>query len=897
MEFVRSNPNVRLVGMDQLPGRTNYFLGNDPSRWRLNIPNYASVLYKHLYPGVNLKFYGNSSQLEFDFVLAPGADPHSIFLEFPGSERLLLDAGGNLNVWLGGASFMFHKPRVYQMINHKRRQIDARFRIGKDGRVAFRVARYDPARSLVIDPTVSPILSYSTYLGGSQDDVGTAVALDSSGNAFLAGYTDSTDFPVLGGTQTSAAGGYDAFVAELNSSGTALVYSTYLGGSMDDHAEAIVVDSSGNAYVTGDTASADFPTVDSLGTCGQGASDAFVAKLNSDGSKLLFATCFGGSQADHGMGIALDPSQNMYVVGDTSSSDFPITTGAFQATAGGGTDAFITEIKADGSSILYSTFLGGSSDDHARAVALNASGDLLVVGNTTSPDFPVTDSAFQKTFGGSGGLNIGDAFVTELKPAGSGSADLVYSTYLGGASDDGATGVVVDGTGDAYVTGLTFSTRFPTVTPFQAGLAGGDDAFVAKLNPAASGSASLVFSTYLGGSGDDQGTGIAVDSSDNVYISGVTASTDFPVAGAFQPANASASGLQDAFYAKLVSAGNALVHSSYLGGSGDDVGRSIAIDSSGDAYIIGNTASTNFPATTGAFETAFGGAGTDNYGDVFITKILPSPTVTPSPTSLNFDGVDAGSSSGSQSVRITNTGDAPLSITSIVPSAPFSESNGCQSTIAVAAHCSINVVFSPVGVGAASGTLSITDNAGGSPQLIPLEGNAVGFSLTASSTTAQVTAGQSANYSLQITPNGFTGPVSLSCSGAPAGASCSVSPSSTTLDGSAATNISVSVSTSAHSTLPVMAPKSTQRPTDRIILLLLLALLLSAWFATFGRRWARLSHVKFALVLLLLLGAVGCTVSGSSSSKVGTAIGTYQLKVVGTSGSFSTSVNLTLTVK
>lgn len=896
MNFVGANPEVGLDGIDELPGKTNYFLGSNPDDWRTSIPNYAQVVYRQIYPGVDVVFHGSQRQLEFDFLVSPGTDPQIISLGILPSHHLHLDQDGNLEVRTNGEVLVLHKPSVYQRIGSGTHPIDGGFVLRKRNRVGFRIGAYDPTLALVIDPMVSPIISYSTYLGGSRDDAGTAVAVDTSGNAYLSGYTDSTDFPTVGGEQKALKGSYDAFVAKLNSTGTALVYSTYLGGSMNDLAEAIAIDSSGDAYVTGYTASPDFPGVNPLGKCGLGASDAFVAKISADGSKLLFSTCLGGSQADQGLGIALDSSQNMYVVGDTSSSDFPVTSGAYQTIYGGNADAFFTEIKADGSSLLYSTFLGGSSDDHARGVALDPLGHVLITGNTTSPDFPVTASAYQKAFGGSGALNLGDAFVSEIQPAGGGSADLLYSTYLGGASDDAATSVAADATGYAYVTGLTASTRFPTVKPFQPGLAGGDDAFVAKLNPAASGAASLVFSTYLGGSGGDEGTGIVVDSADNIYVSGVTTSKDFPVAGAFQLANASVNGL-NAFYAKLVSAGNAIIHSSYLGGSSNDTGRAIAIDSSGNAYLVGNATSPDFPVTAGALETTYGGAGTDNYGDAFITKILPSPTLTPAPASLSFNTVNAGSTTGPQTITLTNTGDAPLSVSGIIAGSPFSQSNTCQTPVAVLARCTVNVIFSPGGIGTASGTLSVADNAGGSPQVIPLSGTAVGFAISASNTTAQVTAGAPASYSLTITPNGFSGPVSLGCSVAPTGPACTLSPSSVTLDGSTAESISVSVSTTSRSTLPPPFHLAPLPPQVEIVIALMGCLLIVCFLVFSVGRWPRPALLKLALVLFLSAIAAGCTISGGSSSKAGTPPGTYQISVSGTSGGFSAGVNLSLVVQ
>jgi Beta-propeller repeat/Cep192 domain 4 len=910
MELVGGNRSAVFRGLDELPGKSNYFLGNTPKNWRLGIPNYARVVDEQVYPGVDLVFRGNPQRLEYDFIIAPGANPRIIAMTFPRAETLRFDRAGNVNLRVAGRSFLLHKPEVYQRIGGAKRVIAAGFTLRGPKQVAFRIAAYDSTQPLIIDPTVSPILGYSTYLGGTKDDIGTGIAVDSSGNAYIAGYTDSTDiFPsaVVGaGFQTSLAGGLDAFVVKLNSGGTALLYATYVGGktpslgeiNADDRAQALAIDSSGNAYITGDTASSDFPTLNPLSaqSCGQGGADVFVTKLNPTGSGLVFSTCLGGAQDDHGLGIALDSSNNVFVTGDTASSTtFPTTTGAFQTTFGGGaTDAFVTEIKADGSALLYSTFLGGSGDDHARGIAVDSSGNAYVAGNTASSNFPISTgatAAFQGTFQGSGAFGLGDGFVTKLNPAGTGSSDLVYSTYLGGANDDVANSITVDSSGKAYVTGLTFSSRFPTANPYQASLAGGDDAFIAKLDPSASGSASLVYSTYVGGKGADQGGSIAVDSAGNAYVIGVTNSFDFPIAGAFQTTNNSL--FSSAFYVKLAPAGNALVHSSFLGGSDANVGRTIAIDSSGNAYLSGNTTSADFPTTTGAFETGFGGTGSASIGDAFVTKVLPSPTVTSSPSTLSFGNVDAGSSSSSMPTTLTNTGDASLSITNIAANGPFSESNNCPATLSVAANCTINVVFTPIGVGSTNGSVSITDNAGGSPQSISITGSGLGFALSATSTSQQVSPGGTATYSLTITPNGFTGPVSLSCIGAPAQSTCAISPSSVSLDGSTAVALTVTVKTSAKSSLP---PNSAPRswPPQLPIWLPLLAGILTLGLAGLAWRKRRLAPLGLAAALLLFSAGFGCTLGSSSP---GTPKGTYTLQATGTSGGFSRGLALTLTVQ
>jgi hypothetical protein len=476
--------------------------------------------------------------------------------------------------------------------------------------VGFAVATYDTSLPLVIDP----VLCYSTYLGGNSADEGRSIAVDSSGSAYVTGYTFSTDFPTTTGTfQTTTFGGStDAFVTKLNPTGSALVYSTYLGGGYYDFGHGIAVDASGNAYVTGDTSSTDFPTTaGAFQTTLGGIRNGFVTKLNPSGSAQVYSTYLGGSYSDAGLGIAADRSGNACVTGLTFSTDFPTTAGAFQPTFGGGgsIDAFVTKLNPTGSAQVYSTYLGGSGGDEGLGIAVDASNNAYVTGFTQSTNFPTTSGAFQPTFGG-----YNDAFVTKLNATG--SAPLVYSTYLGGSDFERGFGIAVDTLGNAYVTGVA-GTNFPTTSgAFQTTFGGIIvDAFATKINP--TGSAPLVYSTYLGGSQFDQANGIAVDASDNAYVTGVTTSTDFPTtSGAFQT---TFGGYSDAFVTKLNPTGSApLVYSTYLGGDADDSGNGIAVDPSGSAYITGTTSSIDFPTTTGAFQAVLmAGVGCC---DAFVTK-------------------------------------------------------------------------------------------------------------------------------------------------------------------------------------------------------------------------------------------------------------------------------------
>ena len=605
MQLVGANATPRVVGRDQLPGTSNYFIGNDPSRWHTDIPNYAQVEEQGVYPGVDLVYYGNQRQLEYDFTVAPGADPGVIRLAISGAESMTLDAQGNLVLHTAGGDVVEQAPVLYQEADGGRQAVSGHFVLEGDGQVGFAVGAYNPSKPLIIDP----VLSYSTYLGGSGNDavVGSGIAVDSAGNAYVTGDTVSTNFPTANPLQPATGGGDDAFVAKLNASGTALVYSTYLGGSGDDAGSDIAVDSAGNAYVTGYTRSTNFPTANPLQPTFGGDRDAFVAKLNASGTALVYSTYLGGIASDVGSGIAVDSAGNAYVTGDTVSTNFPTANPLQPASGGGLTDAFVAKLNATGTALVYSTYLGGSASDAGLDIAVDSAGNAYVTGNTSSTNFPTANPLQPASGGGT------DAFVAKLNAAGTA---LVYSTYLGGSASDAGLDIAVDSAGNAYVTGDTSSTNFPTANPLQPASGGGTDAFVAKLNAAGT---ALVYSTYLGGSGNDVGSGIAVDSAGNAYVTGNTVSTNFPTANPLQPASG---GGTDAFVAKLNAAGTALVYSTYFGGSASDAGRDIAVDSAGNAYVTGNTSSTNFP-TANPLQPVTGG-GTD----AFVAKIAPVSTTT-----------------------------------------------------------------------------------------------------------------------------------------------------------------------------------------------------------------------------------------------------------------------------
>jgi hypothetical protein len=650
LQFPRSVVSS-LGGVDRLPGSTNYVRGRVHARWRTRVPTFARVRYAQMWRGIDVSFYGSASRLEYDIEIAPGADPRQVALRFAGARRQRLDAHGDLVVSLpGGGEVRQLAPVAYQRVGRARRPVNSRLTLSH-GVVRIRLGRYDRRRPVTIDPS----FVYSTYLGGTGADAGLAVAVDKNGDAYVTGVTSSADFPTQGAGQPANRGGQDAFVAKLNSTGTALLHSTYVGGSGNDYADGIAVDSSGEAVITGSTTSADFPTKDaarsSCGDSGCSSGDAFVAKLASDGT-LAYSTYLGGSGADVGRGVAVDSTGAGYVVGYTFSADFP-TVAAEQASCGDSGcalgDAFVTKLDASGA-FAYSTFLGGTATDYGLGVAVDSAGGAYVTGLTSSTDFPTARPTQPVNAGGNG-----DAFVTKLNASGTA---LDYSTYLGGSGQEYGYGIALDPSGDAYVTGSTGSTDFPTRNPLQAANGGGTDAFAAELG---STDHALVYATYVGGNGDDAAYGVAVDSAGEAHLTGSTNSSTFPTRN---PEQLTPGFDGDAFATKISAAGRGLVYSTYLGGRGQDYGTGVALDPHGNAVVTGATTSTNFP-TVGAEQPACGDSEFCAHGDAFVTK-LPFDTTPPTSTAsvpacrgpVTVTVADDPGGSGPQSVRFRLDGGA-----------------------------------------------------------------------------------------------------------------------------------------------------------------------------------------------------------------------------------------------
>ncbi len=649
VKLVGAKAKPEMAGVDPLPGKSHYFIGNDPKQWHTNVAQYAKVKYKAVYPGIDLVYYGNQRQLEYDLVVAPGADPKKITLAFQGVKTITIDKDGQLVLPTGAGDLIQHKPIVYQEINGQRKLLDGRYVLKGKQQVGFQVARYDRSKPLIIDP----VLAYSTYLGGGgsywDGDVGFSIAVDSAGNAYVTGRT--YDLPTTEGAFDRECGGpivqpwssygtwgglcvnmlfvsgdgggslsyvSDAFLTKLNPDGT-LSYSTYLGGQGEDVGTGIAVNGDGFVYVTGWTGSGNFPVTAGAYDTVLNNTEGFVTKLAPDGTlqpastQLSYSTFLGGSATDYAYAIAVDAAGQAYITGKTNSVDFPVANAA-QSVIGGGYDAFVARLNAAGTGLVYSTFLGGSNTDNGSAIALSVAGDgsvsAHVTGSTDSSDFPL-QGAYQTVLGG--GV---DAFVTKLNAAGTA---FDYSTYLGGNGNDYGYGIGLDSLAsgwNVYVTGSTASTNFPTTTGAFTG------AFVSKLDLDAGNQ--LVYSTNPGGS---SGNAIAVTSAGNAYVAGANG--------------------DDAFVTQLDAAGASQVYTFGLGGTGADSAYGIALDGSGNVYVTGSTASTDFPTTPGAVQAAFGGGPTD----IFVSKIAIASAVRLSAATYSVNETD-----GTVTITVTRSG-------------------------------------------------------------------------------------------------------------------------------------------------------------------------------------------------------------------------------------------------
>ena len=1054
MRLEGANPAPQISGAERLPTRVNYFIGSDPKNWHTDVPAYARVKYAEIYPGVDLVFYGNQRMLEYDFVVAPGADPKAIQLKIAGARKMRIDSRGDLVLSVPEGEVQLQKPLIYQFLNGEKREVAGNYLVTSGHRVTFSVADYDRSKPLILDP----ILNYSTYLGGSGDEnyiLPVGIAVDASGDTFVAGETTSVDFPA--GTNAGITinpnpnpNSGASYVAELNPAGTQLLYSTYLVGTtttLGDGASGVAVDSTGKVYVAGATFAAGFPTKNPIagfsadttnGTC-------FVTKLDptvSGNSGLLFSTYLGGTTGgEFADAIAVDSNDNAYVVGQTFSSDFPVTNGVtFNAANVGNASGsgFLSKIDIATSTLVYSTYLSGNAANAANSpsiggeiaygVAVDSSNNAYVVGATTSNNATGFPSINANQTAPPAANVLGSAFVAKINTAGNGAASLVYSTYIAGSTQEIGYGIGLGPNNVAYVVGLTNSNDFPfTPNAFDTSGAATGKAFVGVVDTTKTGAGnSLTYATFLGGSGGNVGYGISVDGSGNAYVVGTTASSDFPgvtTLGAFQPTLSNPSG--SAFIAKLFPGSNGaadLLYSTYFGGSGDgtdpDQGYAIAIDSANppNAYITGQTSSANLPVfgAPAPFQQNLNGT-----SDGFIAKLtlIPTLVVTPSPydfgvqpvgvastaetftltnntsstvtfTSITVIGVSpalntdfvkssdmcspAGAAAGGQctvavtftpsvaaaesatlafaamvteggivtsqtvdvglsgtgsttapavgfdhasvpfggqmltttssamNVKLTNTGLGPLTINSIAASGDFAATSAGASacpispaTLPAGANCIISVTFAPTAVGARTGTLTVTDNANGSPQSIPLSGSGWDFTLTGPTTTQTVSVAVPLKFNVTMTPlGGFNQGVGLTCAIVPtANTTCMVVTPVMAADGMTPQTAQVSVTTTAM----MLPPRSVPFPpvSMRQVVPLIVALMLLFLLPRTKRLRLRLGMVAAMLMLIVL---AGCSSSGKPPVMPTPAVLTITGTSNGSAGAVTHKATVTLTI-
>jgi Beta-propeller repeat len=999
MRFAGANPTAHVAGSDRLPGHSNYFIGNDPSRWLHNVPQFGRVVYREIYPGIDLAFYGKQGRLEYDFDVAPGADPSQIQLDLSGADRLQIAENGDLVLTKNERELRFQAPHVYQNSSTGPQNVSGAFVLAGHNRVSFQVGDYDRTRTLVIDP----VLVFSSYLGGSGNESCTAatspsggfvphcpaITVDSAGQIYVAGTTTSTGTfaGLTPQTPATAAGSANVFVSQisLSSTGSTLDFVTYLGGGTGttQYPVGIGVDSGFNIYVGGTTDAPDYPVT---ATAFQSppvssANHAFVSELDSTGSALLYSTYLAGSGADVVAGMTVDSLAKVYLFGTTTSSDLPTTPGAIQPASKTTNQFFFGKIDpaASGSSGLqYLSYFGGATPSSGNvaggAIAVDSKFNVYIAGGTDFVDMPIVNG-YTGTKQTGESIRCGfDVWAAQLKPPANNTQQYTpnYETYFGdpgatgtscpsGSGDDIAYGIASDGT-STYITGSTTSTNITvpsTTASFQSTSGGGTDTFVAKFGAptgtgTAQGTTPLNYFSYIGGSAQDVGLAVVSDSLGNARVTGLTKSSNFP-ATVNNPLQGSFQGGTDAFVARLNTTGTTTSNGSstvsFLGGSAVDIGTSIVLDASLNVYVTGETSSGNFP-TANALPTT--GGNLSGGPDVFVSVIGPNtgglsmpqvtpagstsppgpgvqnPTASPSPVGVGSQvtftyyiyntgdpvpgviftdtlGINSGSTTASATGGTLNScgsavtsGQLTCTLGTVNTSTITTTTSGgtTTTTIAPAAHVAV-VVTAPTNVLSGSfslGNSAVLTSAGGTTS--PIQANATVNDFTVSivqPSAATVIAGGVATFKAQVTPTGagFPGSVSLSCaSGLPAGASCSFTNNPIPNMSNGPQSRTFEITTTARVTTP--ASLFHGGPTYALWMPILGVGLLGAGIS---RKRRLLLGAFFVTVMGIALLQAGCGSSNdNSTTTTGTPAGTYTV-VVNATGGTTRSTTLQLTVQ
>ncbi len=967
MGLAGADPAASVTGTGRLPGKSNYIIGNNPAQWHRDVPQFAGVRYHNVYPGIDLVYHGNQGQLEYDFEVAPGSDASHVALRFEGAENLRIGPDGDLVLVLHSAEVRLKSPHVYQKFGDEERTVAGAFDLRGRDEAGFRLGPYDHSRTLVIDP----VLVYSTYLGGSGAESCSfitglaftpgcpAITVDSASNAYIAGSTMSSDFPIPPGVkpyQGTLAGNANLFIAKFGPTG-ALQFDTYLGGNGTDYSAEVAVDAGFNIIVAGTTSSTDFPTHGTnaafQSTPLSSGQHVFVSKLDSTGRTLLYSTYLSGTGADIASGAALDLSGNAYVTGTTTSKEvetgFPSTLGSFQPApaSGSAVQFFMTKVDPNlggSASVAYSTYFGGGNPSTGQAVgggiAVDINSDVYITGGTNflhvggANDFPILnayqgclDSPPTTTSNCPSSVTALDVFVAKLNPAALPGSQLIYSSYLGGSADEAGYGIAVDSNFDAYVTGSTSSSDFSqgsTTGPLQPLNGGGIDAFLAKVGVPCTGTSCttttlpLNYFTYLGGSGTDIGTAIAVDTNQGARVIGFTDSVNFPTLN--NPLqSAFGGGTSDAFVARIDTTATSPTapghYSTYFGGNGTDIGTSIAVDPAGASYASGETSSSNF-AVLNPFQGTL-----DGPSDAFLSKLGPLLNLTmvavPTPSTVGVGNqvsfVYTVTNSGDFAGGIIFTDNLPTSGQATFNSATMSPGN-CGSASGATVVCNIGTLNAGA---TATGTVILTPTAPLTPNnSSAILGNSASvsvlgaqiananasvtvndFALGVAPASVTVPAGVPAAYTATLSPTGyFPDSVSLSCtSGLPTGATCTetTNPIPNLSNGPASTTLVINTTTRVTTTTRLWRGAGPFYAT----------LLPVAGLALLGVRAGGKKNRR--ILLGLMLGVVfacfaflpACSSSSSTTTTTGTPAGTYTVTVSATSGSATRTQTVTLVVQ
>lgn len=779
LEFVGASNKVNVSGKNELLSKTNYLIGQDSTKWKKEIPNYSQVSYQEIYPGIDLLFYGNKKHLEYDFVVAPNQNPGAIKLKFQGlTEPLVINSSGDLILETESGTIYQHKPFIYQEITGSKTPVVGSYKIIESNLVGFSLGEYDENQPLIIDPEIS----YSSYLGGALTDQASAIAIDAQGSVYIVGTTSSTNFPTTSALQRNFGGGpFDVFVAKFNAAGTSLIYATYFGGSSLDQGFDIEVDSTGSAYITGLTLSANFPTQNPLQQSkGGGVFDAFVSKLSPAGNSLIYSTYLGGNDDDQAFSLAINKEGNAFITGSTSSRNFPGTQGM---NISGPSDGFVTQLNIQGNQIVYSRFLGGNDEEECAAIVVDSNNNAYITGDTFSTNFPTVRS-IQPGLSG-----VQDAFLTKLKADGS----ILYSTYFGGNNNESGVDLAVDSDSNVYLLGTTNSTNLLTKLPLQRTLAGGTDSFLVKVDPTGE---NFMYSTYLGGRADDTATAISLDPLGDVYITGTTFSTDFPVTKPVQDKN---KGMNDAFISVIDPAGANFIYSTYLGGKAQDVSLGMVVDKNGTVFLAGSSMSSDFPITN-AFQRISGGN-----SDAFLTRItneLPSPslpdfalTISPNSQTIN----PGSSTSFTLNSRAINGFNQPINLSvSTSPSSSALTTSFSSSTI-MAGNSPTLTVNAASNINPGAFTITITATSGQITRSLTATVNIVvqDFSISVEPSSQTVVVGSKATFLVRAKgTNGFNKPIILSTSTSPNDSTLVSSFSSETINVDGTSTLTISTTTS-----------------------------------------------------------------------------------------------------